>query len=390
MATLIFAGEDVHQLTSERQEHVSRLTQMLKTSSAESRDLTQSEKREWDLSMNEITHLSDKILRLRAEYPDLPETASRNTAIADMCRALYWTSNGQNDKRFPTRDFTLSGTTATIQNPRISQEFFLALQANNPLASLGARFMVEPNFTQFPVQTAKPTVSWFEEGDTMTPDSSATIGSKKATFRVPALLFKSSNFWLEDSGPIGAEIISAMALQAINEAIIKVAINGASASGQPVGLDNLSGVQTVDGGNVEIEDWSKITDCVTKLLSADVPLDRVGWLYPPKVWQQINKIVGDDLHHVLPPSGLANIPGFVTSAIPTATITGTPTTYETTAYFGDWSNMLVVSNGGPSIQILRERYADDMATGFLVWLRMDITVIRPNNFCILQNIATTA
>ena len=102
MATLIFAGEDVHQLTSERQEHVSRLTQMLKTSSAESRDLTQSEKREWDLSMNEITHLSEKILRLRAEYPDLPETPSRNTAIADMCRALYWTANGQNDKRFPT------------------------------------------------------------------------------------------------------------------------------------------------------------------------------------------------------------------------------------------------------------------------------------------------
>lgn len=318
---------------------------------------------------------------LRGDFSSLSTPRPPRPVLGEMMRALYNAPNGPNPEY---RDFTLSGTTATIQNPDIQNQFFLSLKAANPLERLGARFYNGNNFAQFPVETTAPAVVWFAEGDSLTADATAVIGSRKVEYKTCAMLLKASNFWLEDSGPLGAEIITAMAVDAINEGIIKTVLSGASGSKQPVGLDNLtgSGVQTVANGSSTLAGYGKMNEAVKKLLAVNVPLEKIGYMYSPTAWQQMNDLADLSNQPLMMPGGLKDLPGFVSSAVLETYDTNT----TTRMYFGDWSNLLVATAGGPRIQILRERYADDLETGFVVYLRLDHQFIRRDNFCILTGI----
>lgn len=344
----------------------------------------------------EIIELTEQLQALRDEiqHGDLSSKAGEpsDRVLFDMMRSLYTGEQPRSEPFSPRRAFTLAGTTATIQDPTISREFFDTLKAANPLAEMGTRFILGgPNFEQFPTATTAPTVVWFEEGDTLTPDAAAVLGSKKIEYRTAAILLKASNFWLEDSAyQIGGQVITDMAISALNEAIIKVALHGVALDGQPIGLDAITGVQTVAAGGALV-DYTKHIEAARKLLAANVMRESITGIMSPKGWEQIQTLretvdVDDDPtgQHFLMPPGIVDLPQFVSSAV--REDYGTTPNFTTRIYLGDFSN-LMIGMSGPRVQILKERYADELTTGFLVHLRIDVQAIRPTAFCRIEGIA---
>lgn len=344
----------------------------------EKRNFTADEAQTWNAKMRETLAITDQIKEINDDLLQPTFTGEKKTGdlILEGMRALY-----RNEQ---TRAFTLAGTTATITNPSVSTDWFLTLKAQNPLFKAGARLLSTRNYTQWPVETTAPAVVWFDEGDTMTPDSTGVIGSKKVTYRTASILINASNFWLEDSeGDIGGAIISKMATDAINEAIGKVCLNGVSANGQPVGLDSVANVQTVAAGGA-LTNYSKPIEAVRKLLAANVEREKIHAIMSPQGWEQMQLLADQNDQFLMAPPGIADIPQHVTSAV--LENYGTDPNFTTRMYLGDFSNMLVAAEG-PRIQILKERFADKFETGFLVHLRIDMQVLRPTTFCRIEGIA---
>ena len=236
----------------ERYQIFQEMQAAVKDAEAQGRAPNEREKAAWHRAANRYEELSLELAQVqqieRARDPESRAPLNYGV-IGDLMKAAYnfGTERFTPDMR---RSFDVTSGSAIVQDPRIQSEFFETFKANNPLADLGARFITGENYSQFPVQTADPSVVWFEEGDSaITPDSAATIGSVKIEYKVPAMLLLASNFWLEDTSRLGSEIIGRMAVSTLQEAVIKAVLNGTSAAKQPTGLDSVVGVQSVDGAN---------------------------------------------------------------------------------------------------------------------------------------------
>lgn len=365
---------------------------MVKLAEKEKRDLTPGESRNWFRIANEIDRISADIQSIHNDNVlDTSTTGSKGGkdraagAIGDLMKAAhaFAMGKGTSDQR---RDFDVSSAGAVITDPIIQATFFESFKANNPLIDLGAQILTAENYTQFPVQTANPGVVWFSEGDSaIVPDSSATVSAVKMEFKIPAMLMLASNFWLEDSNRLGGEVIGRMAISTLQEAVIKAALHGSTANAQPNGLDNITGVQTVDAGGVVLADYAKFVEAVRKLLAANVPLERIGGIISPNVWEQMNLLKAQDDQPLLLPEGLRNVPMFTSSAVLEDYGANDD---ETRVYMGDFSNLLIGMNSTPVVQVLRDRFADTFQTAFLFHMRFDIKAVRPNTFVRIEDILT--
>ena len=361
----------------------------VKEAEAQGRQPTEKERHAWNRAAARYEELTVELAQVQAidqvRNPESPANINYGV-VGDLMKAAYnfGTERFTNDMR---RSFDVSTGSAIVQDPRIQAEFFESFKANNPLAELGARFITGENYSQFPVQTADPEVVWFEEGDSaVTPDSAASIGSVKIEYKVPAMLLLASNFWLEDTSRLGSDIIGRMAVSTLQEAVIKAVLNGTSANKQPVGLDSINGVQSVDGTNAVLADYSLIVQAVRKLLDANVQLPNIGAIIPPVIWEQLNNLKDQNDQPLMLPAGIAGLPMYVSSAVRADYGEDDD---ETKIYLGDWSNMLIqIHGGGPRAFVLREKYADQFTTGFLLHTRFDMRVVRPTAFCRVDDILT--
>ena len=382
---------DVEELTEGRELLITEMRQILQDAQSDSRELTAQERKAFAAASRDFEKFGDQ-LKAAQEREDNEAALIKagrtrkepRPILGQMMRAVFQGPQGRNSDSY-RREFDFTSGNATIQDPRVQAEFFETLKANNPLADLGARFLIGPNYMQFPRQLTDPSVTWFEEGDTaVLPDTAATIDSVKIQYKIPAIVLDASNFWLEDSGPLGAEILSRMGVSALQNAIISAVLNGAAASGQPVGLDNVAGVQTVAAGGA-LASFAKITEGVKKLLAANVKLENIGGIYSPSVWQQINDLIDQADQPLLMPAGLRDIPMYTSTAVLEDYGTGDD---ETRIYLGDWANIMIASSGGPMVSVLRETKATQFQTQFVIHMRCDVGVIRPNAFCRIEGIPT--
>lgn len=285
------------------------------------------------------------------------------------------------------RGITSTSGAATIQDPVLQMEIINTLKDSNPLSRLGARFKSLPNHAKWPKVTAPPSVTWFSEGDTISADSAMTIGSVDITLRTAPILVKASKLWLQDSGDMGRALIGTEIVNAIQEQVINVALHGSTASKQPNGLDNRTGdgVQTESLSSVAISDYDAFVDCVGNIAANNADLSKVGYIYGTSTLKQLAKLKATTNDPLQPPKIIADMPGYHTNAVLENYGAGTN---ETRVYFGDFSQM-VIGMGGTFRMELAEKYADTLETGFLIWMRMDLTLLHPNLFCILTDVATS-
>ena len=375
---------DVDELTEGRETLITEMRQILQDAQSDSRELTAQERKAFAAASRDFEKFGDQ---LKAAQEREAEAAALDKAgrtrkpqsriLGDAMQMLYA------GPAHPRRGFSYLSADAVVIDPVIQPEFIASLQTNNPVYELGARSLTGPNFQQFARQAAKPTIHWFEEiTGAVLPDSTAAIDALKIEYRVPAVLFRANNFWLQDSGGLGAEVLSRMGVAALQEAVITAVLSGAAASGQPVGLDNVSGVQTVAAGGA-LTTYAKINEAIKKLLAANVRLENIGGIMSPRVWQMIANMQDSTGQPINPPKALLDMPMHTSTAVLENYGVGND---ETRVYLGDFTNCFIASSAGPQIAILRETRATNFETEFLIHMRLDVGFARPNAFCRIEGI----
>ena len=310
-------------------------------------------------------------------------SASNDVNFGSIFRALSGAKN-VNDE---TRALVSSGS-ALIQNPNVVDDVVYSLQSSNFLNDAGVQFVSTTNNRQVPKITAYPTAAWITEGNQVT-DTQPSIEALKWEFKDLAVLVKVQNNVLSDSAVNAENLINQVSTNAINDAILKAVLYGSGASGQPQGIDNFSGVQTVSMGvdGASITDYTKHTEAVKKLLQTNNDLSKISFIQSPDVFEQVNNLFVDLGQYQLPPFGYRENSVFTTSAVKSDYTQGA-TSNTTRIYAGDFSKMVIGVGDEISVKLV-ERYADYLQTAFLVHVRLDIKPLFEDSFCIIKGITTS-
>lgn len=275
-----------------------------------------------------------------------------------------------------TRGLTTTADSQPIDTEQLG-ELISYLGFYNPLADLGVRFVTGKNYLKYPRVLDKLGVQWKAEGETsdvgdVTLDALTPIWK---TLRTRVL--KVSREWVEDAGEIGKQMIDEVINLALNEEIVRVLLYGASGSGEPVGIVNTTGVETVAGGT--LTDYDPFVEAMFKVAGNNVPLQNISMVHPINVGYQLSVLKDLEDRYLAPPTAFANMKKVGTTAVTESS--------TTQCVIGDFSQAVIGMNMPVKLQLV-ERYADELMVGFIAYLRMDTTFLRPNNFCLLNAINT--
>jgi HK97 family phage major capsid protein len=280
------------------------------------------------------------------------------------------------------RGLTSTGGTTMIPADRI-QEVIFDLESQNDLANAGASFILSEQNFQWPRVTNKGTAYYqAAELDAIT-DSSPTIGSVKADLKDVAIRFIVSNQLLLDSSENVERILQNAMIEKINQTVLEAVFSGSGSSGQPTGLDNLSGILTVDASGGKLTDYKYHIQAVKKLLDANMRMENLSVFGSPDSLQQLEYLTDTTGQPIMQPKMIDRLGQYYTSAI--ATDYGA-TTDETKLYLGDFSRLLVAYQG--PFTILTDQSASKLATEVIMHYRFDLLYLSPDSFCRVDNIET--
>jgi len=374
---------EIKELKEQRKDLVAEQREIFNKAQDAGRNLTTEESRRFDKIEKQFREIDGTIRAHQTIVEDLGKraaTGAKSTVFGDIAHGLV---TGRSES-FQNRAIDLTSGAATVQDPVVMDEMINTLIPQNQLAGLGARIQNITNYAQWATVTAPPAVTWFSEGGTLSADTALTIGSKKVEMKTAVALVKVSKPLMHDSSDRARQLVNTEIINQLNAEMIRVVLSGAAGSYEPVGLDNVAGVQTVDAGSLALTSYSNHIAAVSKLLNVNVPLQNIGYIQGITSWSQEAAFADSTGQPLMVPPSIAGTRNFATSAV-LENYGGT--TDETRIYAGDFSQMLIGLGGTVSMELV-ERYADTMHTAFLVYMRMDSTVLRPNNFVMVQNIAT--
>lgn len=300
--------------------------------------------------------------------------------------SVFRALSGAKDSSDEVRALVSNGS-ALIQDPNIVDDVVYNLQSSNFLTDAGVQFVSTTNNRQVPKITTPPTAAWITEGNQLS-DVQPTIEALKWDFKDLAVMIKVQNNVLYDSAVNVENLVNQVAMNAINDAILKACLYGSGTSGQPEGIDNFTDVQTVSMGTdgAAITDYTKHTEAVKKLLQTNNDLEKISFVQSPDAFEQVNNLFVDLGQYQLPPFGYRPNSVFTTSAVKSDYTQGA-TSNTTRIYAGDFSKLVIGVGEEISVKLV-ERYADYLQTAFLVHVRLDIKPLFENSFCIIKGITT--
>lgn len=375
---------------------------ILKRAKDEKRDLTQAEATTFN-DLISISEQIDEIVYRMAEAGGPADSSNglmipgdgRYTSMSKAHRHLFGQmaldlAKGDYGK-IEERGLTSTTGAATIVNPNIMTDYFQTLTHMNPLSDLGVVFQRADNYSQWPYASGAPAIAYQgAEGDAFTPDTSWTLAGRKGTFVTSACIIKTSKQLLFDGLEV-PQIISQELASAFQNSILTKFMTG-SGSGEPTGLDNLSGIQTDDlnGSAFSYDDFAGWS---ATLLRQRVRPEQIGWLYSPSTWSILAKTTDDQSRYQDAPSPLRNQTWTVSSAVSEAYSTNT----RSKIYGGNFSNSRVLFQGGSGfsgngyggMMVLDQLYSATFETGFLAWLRYDIQHFRPEQIIRVDGVPLT-
>ena len=226
-----------------------------------------------------------------------------------------------------------------------------------------------------------PTVAWRLENAAV---GGADPTFEKITFTAQSLacLIKVSREVLEDSLNLETALISAL-VNAMALEIDRVALFGSGTPPEPLGVFNLgTGLNSVSMGTngAQITSWDNLVDTVYELELDNNNNKPSAFIMHPRTSKTLRKLKDTTNQPLGPPPDLADIPRLVTSAVPINQVQGTSGTVCSTVLSGDFSQLLIGIRNELRIQLLVERYADNLQIGFLAHMRADVQAAHTESF----------
>ena len=220
-----------------------------------------------------------------------------------------------------------------------------------------------------------PVPSWRAE-NALIAESDPVFGDMSMDAKSLAVRFVVSRELLEDTPNMDALLRSTMAAgfaRGLDDAIFF----GTGTNNQPLGLANTPGLlQTSMGANgATLGGYAPFLDAMFALQAANE--GKVGAIVlAPRSNRTIAGFVDAQGQPLQPPPLLANVPILSTNGIPVNQTQGTANN-ATSAFLGDFSQVLVGIRTELQITVLNERFAEYGQVGFIGWMRADVQVARP-------------
>ena len=154
----------------------------------------------------------------------------------------------------------------------------------------------------------------------------------------------------------------------------RVALVGSGSGSEPTGIRNTSGVTEVSMGTngAAITDYTEVLDLLRDLRAANAP-EPGSAILAPRTMRTIDGFADTTGQPLQRPPALASNAFRPTSQVPIDETQGTATD-ASTLFFGDWAQVWLGVRTSFRLEVLRERYADNLQLGFLAYVRADVAL----------------
>lgn len=223
--------------------------------------------------------------------------------------------------------------------------------------------------------TSDPVAAWRAENAAVS-ESDPAFDSVTLTAKSLSVYFRTSRELLEDVPNMDATIRNVLA-QAFALALDAATLVGTGSSNQPLGINGISGLQSVSMGTNggQFTSWAKVLDAVQSLEDANAGTVS-AMILAPRTARTINGLADTTNQPLMPPPRLANVPILATTAVPVTQTQGTANN-ASPIFLGDFAEVLVGMRSEFQIQVLSEAFATNGQIGFVGHLRADVAAARP-------------
>jgi HK97 family phage major capsid protein len=282
------------------------------------------------------------------------------------------------------------------------------LQAQTVVVQAGATVLTDLKGSPvtIPKQTAGATAYWVSEGSAITA-SDLTFGQVSLTPKKVAAMCKLSNELLNLSLPQAEAVVRQDLVQQLSLAVDLAALRGSGTNGQPTGIANTSGINTISLGEngAYLTDLDLFFNMIARLEEDNALRGKLAFVCHPKVKAALRKLktpqFSEDTggEYTLPPLVTALLatdqaleqavgyPILASTQLPTNLTKGTSSNCSE-IYFGNWADLLIGQWGG--LSILASPHAGDTFAKDMTWVRVtmvvDVAVRHPESFCLCNDL----
>lgn len=258
----------------------------------------------------------------------------------------------------------------------ISADFIDRLRPKSRVLQAGANLITIDNKTD-KYSLAKLltglTVEWKAENAEQTP-ADPTFGQVSFEFKTLRAMTILSNELLQDSLNI-ERAITQEAVKSFAAEFDRVALVGTGMDNQPLGITGYSNAKTVSmvENGAAPTNYDEIIALISELQSANVDIDgNASAIMHPRTLASYNAAKSDvDSQPLNRPPYIQGMPFLQTTSVPITDTYGTSSA-GSKLFLADWSQLYFGMRLGVTIIPLRERYAENYQTGFVIAARMDV------------------
>lgn len=266
------------------------------------------------------------------------------------------------------------------------------LQKRITALSLGVqRLPLSGSPVQIPKITTAATAYWVAENASVTA-SDLAFGQLNMTPHAVASRVILSNRLINLSSPAAEQITRAQIAKDLGIAIDAAIYAGTGASGQPTGIVQTSGINTVTsfGSAAANAAYGKLIDMIQELSADNVELANCGWAMHSTAFSALSKMIdaagGFNMERRLfgagPMNGATTLLGYkyaITNQLTTLTASSTSNSILfgdfSQCYLGEWGTMVLRSS-----DVAGDSFAK-MQTQILAAMEVDVGVAQPTAFC---------
>ena len=224
-----------------------------------------------------------------------------------------------------------------------------------------------------------PVAAWRAENAAVA-ESDPTFDSVEFAPKSLAVLVKVSRELAEDSPNVEAMLERAFAGQMAVE-LDRAALLGSGTGNEPTGLVNITGVNAVAHG-AALADYSPLIDAAQAVLEDNAGMPNTA-IMAPRDAATFAKLTSTDGQPLMRPGFLDGVRFRQSTSIPTD---GGAGTNESSIILGGFRNLLLGIRSDLRIEVLREKYAENLQFGFIAHLRADVAVEHAASFCKITGI----
>lgn len=361
----------IKELIEKRNRLVDQLDAIVKAAEAETRAMTEDENKDFDSITAEIRSIDETIAKLRANEDMgkiVEKTPGQKSAEETESRAFSAFIRGNLEE---LRDGGMTKTDNGVVIPKtIASKIIETLKEICPIYAMASKFNVKGDLV-FPSydDTTGPVATYAEEFTALTSKSGSFKGITLTGYLVGALtkvsvsLINNVNFNL--SGYVVTKIAEAMA-----EFLEKELLAGTN--GKMTGLASCSqGIVAATTSVITVDELIDLQSAVQQRFQKDA-----AWIMSNGTFKAIRKLKNADGEYLLN-RDLANGFGWTLLGRPVYASDAMPEMEAGKAviYYGDFSGLYVKIAEGISVQVLKERYADEHVYGVIAWGEFDSKIV---------------